>query len=99
MESTRRSRWLPVALTAFAAVVATSRSSHAAWDGVQHIVVGDHVSALFSANPGTEIHDFPFYAPDGTRLTVSWKVPKGLDLDVSLLDPKMQMIDTGSFRK
>jgi hypothetical protein len=102
MDTTKRSPSFPLTLAALAVaivVAATSRPAGAAWDGIQQIVPGDHASALFSAAPGTEIHDFPFYAPDGTRLTVSWKVPRGLELTVAVLDPDMQPIDTASFLK
>jgi hypothetical protein len=79
--------------------VSTSGPAEAAWDGTQQIVLGDRLSALFVAAPGSETHDYTFYAPDGTVLTVSWKVAEGEELDVQVLDPEMQPIDTAGYLK
>jgi len=72
---------------------------HASWDGTQQVVPGDHVSARFASAPGTEMHFFPFFAPDGTKLDVSWNAAKGQKLDVAILDPGLQPIDVASHRK
>jgi len=71
----------------------------AAWDGTQQIELGDRVTARFAAAPETETHFFTFYAPDGTKLTVSWKGAKGQTLAVTVLDPELQPIDSASFLK
>jgi hypothetical protein len=80
-------------------VVSASRPAGAAWDGTQQIVPGDRVTATFVSAAGMETHYFTLYAPDGTRLSVSWKPAKGEVLGVEVLDPEMQPIDTGSFAK
>jgi hypothetical protein len=81
------------------ALFATCAPTRAAWDGVQQIVPGDEVSAVFAGAPGTETHFFIFYAPDQASLTLSWKVAKGQALDVQVLDPHMQPLDVASHRK
>ncbi len=88
-----------VAVLVATLIGATSRPALAAWDGTQQIVPGDRVSAAFVSSPGTETHYFPFYAPDGTRLTVSWKGPRGLILDVQVLDPDLQPLAVASHTK
>jgi hypothetical protein len=77
----------------FGLLLAFPRSVTAAWDGTQQFVPGDQLSALFSADPGTETHDYTLYAPDGTTLTLSWKTAPGEVLDVKILDPEMQPVD------
>ncbi len=89
------SRFVAVPLVFLA--VAMSRPASASWDGMQQIVPGDRVSATFVSAPGTETHYFTFYAPDDTTLTVSWKPARDEILDVKVLDPDMQPIDTGSY--
>src|SRR5262249_12978720 len=84
---------------AFLAVVSTSMPAGAAWDGTQAIVPGDHVSARFAAPPQTETHFFTFYAPDGTKLNLSWKTDKGEKLAVTVLDPELQPINIASHLK
>jgi hypothetical protein len=80
-------------------VVVAAGPAGAAWDGTQHLVLGDDVSALFAAPPFTETHFYPFYAPDGTTLNVSWKPSGGEELAVTILDPEMQPIDAASQTK
>jgi hypothetical protein len=84
---------------AAAIVVAQGRPGHASWDGTQQVVLGDDVSAGFAGAPGSETHLFTLYAPDETKLTVSWKTPRGLDLEVSVLGPDLQPIDVASHTK
>jgi hypothetical protein len=74
-------------------------SARAAWDGTQQLELGDRVSARFAADPGTETHLFTFYAPDETRVTLDWKAAKGQSLEVTVLDPGLQPVDSGSFLK
>lgn len=74
-------------------------SARGAWDGTQQIVPGDQASALFAGDPGSEAHDYSFYAADGTSLTVSWKAAPGEVLDVEILDPEMQPVDLTGFLK
>jgi hypothetical protein len=88
-----------VSLAVVAGMLLAARPARAAWDGTQQVVPGDRVTAVFAAAPGTEVHDYPFYAPDGTKLTVSWKVAHGQALSVAILDPEMQPVDTGSHLK
>jgi hypothetical protein len=78
---------------------ATGGPARAAWDGTQTIVPGDRVTATFVGAPGTETHYFTFYAPDGTKLTVSWKPAKGETLAVQVLGPDMQPVDAASHAK
>jgi hypothetical protein len=75
------------------------RSARAAWDGTQHLQIGDRVSARFAADPATETHLFTFYAPDETKLTLDWKAAKGQTLEVTVLDPALQPVDSASFLK
>lgn len=79
--------------------VSGSRPAGAAWDGTQHIELGDRVRASFVSAPGMETHYFTFFAPDDTRLSLSWKTAKGEVLDVAVLDPDTQPLDTASFAK
>ncbi len=88
-----------VAVSLVLLAVVMRRPAGASWDGMQQIVSGDRVSASFAAAPGMETHYFTFYAPDDTRLTVSWKTERGQVLDVKVLDSDMQRIETGSFVK
>jgi len=74
-------------------------AARAAWDGTQQIELGDGVSATFAGAPQTETHLFTFYAPDDTKLTVSWKAAKGQTLVVTVLDPQLQPVDAASFLK
>ncbi len=78
-------------------VLSTSGLAEAAWDGTQHIVPGDRVRATFASAPGVEGHAFTFYAADGTALSLSWKGAEGEVLDVRVLDPEMQPIDTAGY--
>jgi hypothetical protein len=80
------------------AFLSGSTPARAAWDGTQQVVLGDGVSARFAAAPRTETHFFSFYAPDGTRLSLSWKAA-GQELDVAVLDPEMQPINVASHLK
>jgi hypothetical protein len=99
-EGSRNPSHLVAALLALVSglfVISTSGPVNAAWDGTQQIVPGDKVSAKFAAAPGAEVHDFTFYAPDGTTLSLSWKPAPGEVLDVRVLDPDMQPIDTAGF--
>ena len=57
----RQYRFASFVMSALLMTVSTAR---AAWDGMQQIVPGDEVSAVFAAAPGTETHFFIFYAPD-----------------------------------
>jgi hypothetical protein len=102
MDRTRRSRrphsrWVALLATALSAW--TSGLAEAAWDGTQPIVPGDRVTASFESAPGTETHYFTFYAPDETRLTVSWKTAKGQVLAVTVLDPDLAPVSAASFTK
>ncbi len=96
IETRRRSLVVAVVVAGALFIV---RPVHAAWDGMQQIVPGDQASADFAAEPGTEMHDYTFYAPDGTILTLSWKAAPGEVLSVHVLDPEMQPIDTAGFAK
>lgn len=80
-------------------VVSMSSAVNAAWDGMQPFALGDRVSATFVSPPGTETHYFPFFAPDGTKLTLKWKTAKGQSLAIQVLDPDMQPLDIASFIK
>ena len=81
------------ALTLAFASMQGAQPARAAWDGTQQVVPGDSVTARFAAAPLMETHFFTFYAPDETKLTISWKVAKGQQLDVAVLDPDMQPLD------
>jgi hypothetical protein len=102
IESTRSARRLSSVLLASLSallLLSTSRPAGAAWDGTQQIVLGDRVSARFVSAPGAETHFFTFYAPDETRLTVSWKEARGQNLAVTILDPDMQPVNAASHLK
>jgi hypothetical protein len=89
----------PLAFLAGLVIVTQSTPARAAWDGTQQVVPGDRVSARFAGAPETETHFFPFYAADGTRLSLSWKTARGEELDIAVLDPEMQPLDVASHRK
>ncbi len=91
-EGSPQSSQLGAALVALALAIGTP--AHAAWDGTQQIELGDRVHATFAAAPGSETHDYVFYAPDGTALSLSWKTTEGEVFDVRVLDPELQAIDT-----
>jgi hypothetical protein len=80
-------------------VLSAGAPARAAWDGTQQLVIGDRVSAGFASAPQTETHFFPFFAPEGTKLTVSWDAAKGEQLEVMILDPHMEPVDTASHAK
>jgi hypothetical protein len=99
MDRTDRARSLRCLLALVPALLTQATPALAAWDGTQQIELGDRVTARFAEAPQTETHFFTFYAPDGTKLTLSWKAAKGQTLAVTVLDPEMQPIDSASFRK
>jgi hypothetical protein len=98
-KGSRSFRPLFVAVSLALLVVSVSDPARASWDGIQQIVVGDRVSATFESSPGMETHYFTFYAPDDTKLTLSWKTARGEALAVRVLDPDMVPLETASFIK
>lgn len=80
-------------------ILSAGAPARAAWDGTQQLVIGDRVSARFASAPQTETHFFPFFAPEGTKLTVSWDAAKGQRLEVMVLDPHMEPVDATSHSK
>ena len=71
------------------------RTAVAAWDGTQKIRLGDSVTADLT---GTETHQFAFFVPEGTKLTMKVKPVKGTDLvpGLELVDSTLSKIDTGA---
>ncbi|HJQ82874.1 MAG TPA: hypothetical protein VKA21_02280 [Candidatus Binatia bacterium] len=102
MDTSRSSsRCSAIGLASLAGLVLLLRpgGARAAWDGTQPIVVGDRVNARFAGPPLTEIHLFPFFAPDEAKLSVAWKASRGQELEVTVLDPDLQPIATASHQK
>lgn len=58
--------------------------ARAAWDGTNHINLGDSVTADFAGAPGDEVHHYGFYTPDLAKITAKTANVKGLTTIVGL---------------
>jgi hypothetical protein len=73
---------LPLLLAA-AVLVALPGSAQAGWDGTQGVGLGDKISAEFGEGD-MSVHEFHFYAPEGTTVDVKAKADAGLTLGFEL---------------
>ncbi len=78
----RRKAILPflAAVAGLVFLAGTPAPAVAAWNGQETIQLGDQPTATFSGGALTEIHEWWFFAPAGTKMNVQVKVAKGADL-------------------